>query len=176
MACLLKSTWKHLVTRSFIHLQKSNPGAQNSVTSPILTQAGLALLQYGATGRTREDIGAVCGAPLEKLSPVVASLKSINSERTAVEYVSSLFVNNDAQVNRTFSAVAEQAKTRVVPVNFRQPAQTVQIINSWVSQSTRAAIPSILDPSMCQTRAELYRACFCMSRSLDSCRCRHQDD
>lgn len=115
--------------------------------SPVLTQATLALLQHGATGRTRDDIGAIVQSPLGPITHLISSLNAIDSQRTHVEYVSAVFINNDAQLNRTFAAVADGARSSVVPVNFRQPAQTVQIINSWVSQATRRTIPSILDQS-----------------------------
>lgn len=123
--------------------------------SPVLVQASLALLQHGAVGQTREDIASVVQSPLSAITHLMASLKSINSQQTIVEYGMALFINNDAQLNRTFAAIAEQARSSVVPVNFRQPAQTVQIINSWVSQTTRRAIPSIVDQSMCAGRANL---------------------
>lgn len=113
----------------------------------MLTQATLALLQHGATGRTRDDIGAIVQSPLGPITHLISSLNAIDSQRTLVEYVSAVFINNDAQLNRTFAAVADGARSSVVPVNFRQPAQTVQIINSWVSQATRRTIPSILDQS-----------------------------
>lgn len=146
-------------SQSISVLQKSSPGPRNLVLSPILVQAALALLQHGANGRTYEDIAAVVQTPLGTITQLLASsLKSSSSSPSidtrqqsspavVLEYVSSLFINNDGQLNRTFAAIANEARSSVVPVNFRQPVPTVQIINSWVSQSTRRAIPSILDQS-----------------------------
>lgn len=113
----------------------------------MLTQATLALLQYGATGVTRDHIGVVVQSPLGAITHLISSLKSIDAQQTLIEYVSTVFINNDVQVNRTFAAIAGEARSSIVPVNFREPAQSVQIINSWVSQATRRTIPGILDQS-----------------------------
>lgn len=132
--------------------QSSHTGTRNLVLSPILTQAALALLEIGASGHTRDDLSATVQSPLRAITHLTSSLKSINSQQTDIEYVSAVFVSNDGQLNRTFASVANEARSSVVPVNFRQPAQTVQIINSWVSQATRGAIPSIMDQSMCRVK------------------------
>lgn len=134
----------------FAAFQNSKSGTRNLVLSPILTQASLALLQQGASGRTREDLRAIVQSPLTAITHLISSLKSTNSQHTTVEYVSTVFVSDDVQLNRTFAAIADIARSSVVPVNFRQSRQAVQIINSWVSQWTRRAIPAILDQSMCR--------------------------
>lgn len=130
--------------------QNSKTGTQNLVLSPILTQATLALLQHGAAGVTRQQIGETVQTPLGSISQLIATLKEARGrdQQTVIEYASTVFISNSGRLNRTFAAIADLAKSSVVPVDFRNPTQTVQIINSWVSQATRRAIPSILDQSM----------------------------
>lgn len=130
--------------------QNSKTGTQNLVLSPLLTQATLALLQYGAAGGTRQQIGEVVQTPLGSISQLIAGFKEVGhrDQQTVIEYASTVFISSDGRLNRTFAAIAEEASSSVVSVDFRRPLQTVQIINSWVSQATHRAIPSILEQSM----------------------------
>lgn len=152
MVCVRKSQYVYIsILFSFPTFQSSQTGTQNIVLSPILTQATLALLQYGAEGLTRKEIGDVVQSPLGAIVQILDSLRrqgQTPQQQTVIEYTSAVFTNNDSRLNRTFAAIAEEAKSGVVPVNFRDPGQTVKIINSWVSQATRRAIPSLLEQSM----------------------------
>lgn len=115
----------------------------------MLPQLSLSLLEHAAAvGSTKTEIRQVVQTAAPVLAKIVESLRSRRpNTKTDIELATALFVNADLRLNRTFQHLATAAHaSHVVPINFKHGGRAIETINGWVSRTTRAAIPAILDP------------------------------
>jgi len=124
---------------------------KNQAVSPLSIALGLALVESGADGKTRDQIKRVLlekNASQEDVLNVYVNLQEqlrINQDKTQLTIANGLFQDKDLHLKDDFVALIKNSfKSVVAQVDFqRQLEQTRQKVNEFISQKTLEKIPEL---------------------------------
>ncbi len=125
--------------------------AENVFISPLSISMALAMVLNGAEGETHNQIKETLGlAGLsdneinENFLSLMNYLMTLDSS-VSVNIANSVWYDENLEVKQTFlDKLQESFNTRGESLNFNDP-ESVNIINSWVSENTNGRIESIID-------------------------------
>jgi len=129
----------------------SKDETKNQAVSPLSIALGLALLESGADGQTRDEIKQILlgnSASREDVINVYVNLEEqlrTNQDKTQLRVANGLFQDKDLKLKDDFSALIKNCyKSEVDQVDFEQQLeQTRQKINRFISQKTQQKIPEL---------------------------------
>jgi serpin B len=126
----------------------------NVVVSPSSLSTALAMLNYGARGRTQEQIAALLGptgssaaTTAEGWSTLVADwAKAAARDKITLASANSVWLQRNSVLTRSFTdALATYFDSGVWQVDFRaDPASAARDLNAWVSRATHGKIPELV--------------------------------
>jgi len=124
---------------------------KNQAVSPLSIALGLALLESGADGKTREEIKKVLletSASREDVLSVYINLQEqlkINQDKTQLTIANGLFQDKDLKLKDDFISVIKNCfKSEVDQVDFKnQLEQARQKVNQFISEKTHQKIPQL---------------------------------
>jgi len=123
---------------------------ENMMISPLSALLALGMTANGAAGQTQQEMLSVLAGPKLSLQDFNAAnqafLKTVKSDKTDVlRIANSLWANELIELQKPFmKTTKEQYFAQATNLDFSNP-ESVEIINNWVSEATRAAIPTIID-------------------------------
>jgi len=129
----------------------SKDDTKNQALSPLSIALGLALLESGADGNTRDQIKQVlleASAGREDVLNVYVNLQEqlkINEDKTQLNIANGLFQDKDLTLKDDYKALIKNCfKSEVDQVDFQnQLEQTRQKVNQFISQKTQQKIPEL---------------------------------
>jgi len=130
----------------------SQDETKNQAVSPLSIALGLALLESGADGETRQQIKQVlleASASREDVMNVYINLQEqlkINQDNTQLTIANGLFKDQDLTLKDDFSALIKNCfKSEVDQVDFKnQLEQARQKVNQFISQKNSTKNPRII--------------------------------
>ena len=129
--------------------------AGNAVSSPVSIGVAFSLSRAGASADSGAALDGIFGFPEDGLhsaaNAVGLSLAEASVEPTTLEVASRLFPDDHFTMQPEFlRTAATQYGAAVEPVDTADGAAAADIINRWVSRSTRGLIPTIVDAGIVQ--------------------------
>jgi len=129
----------------------SQDETKNQAVSPLSIALGLALLESGADGQTRDEIKRVlleASASREDVMNVYVNLQQhlqIRQGKTQLTIANGLFQDQDLKLKDDFTSLIKNCfKSEVDRVDFKQQLeQARQKINQFVAQKTQQKIPEL---------------------------------
>jgi len=129
----------------------SQDDTKNQAMSPLSIAVGLALLESGADGVTRDQIKRVLletSASREDVLNVYVNLEEqlkINKDKTQLTIANGLFQDKDLTLKDDFTALIKNCfKSEIDRVDFQnQLEQTRQKVNRFISEKTQQKIPEL---------------------------------
>lgn len=128
--------------------------SNNVLVSPSSLSTALAMLNYGARGRTQRQIAALLGPPGSSArsiasgwSTIVAAwAKAAAAEKIALTSANSVWLQRNAPLVASFTdALAAYFNSGVWQVDFAgDPDKAARDLNAWVSRETHGKIPSLV--------------------------------
>jgi serpin B len=144
----------------FSLLRELAAGVSNVCVSPLSISLCLQLALYGARGKTAAEMLAVTGITAENREILAEDAESLTnllqSQPQSLRFegpgaslvlalANSIWVHNQIRLNSDYAGVLQtKYKAACASLDFGNP-QSLQTINSWVDQSTRHKIPTIID-------------------------------
>ncbi|KAI5645801.1 serpin (serine protease inhibitor) domain-containing protein [Phthorimaea operculella] len=133
----------------------------NVIVSPASIKSVLAMILEGARGPTATEIRSAL-----RLSPDKNDFREqLNSYLTALQgtvpgailhNANTVFVSNKLKLNKDYDMMLRKVyMTEVCSMNFKDPFPAANTINSWISNSTKGLIPSIIEPAQISPTTEL---------------------
>jgi serpin B len=126
----------------------------NVVVSPSSLSTALAMLNYGARGRTQEQIAALLGPTgssaatiAEGWSTLVADwAKAAARDKITLASANSVWLQRNSVLTQSFTdALATYFDSGVWQVDFdADPASAARDLNAWVSRATHGKIPELV--------------------------------
>jgi len=123
---------------------------KNQVFSPVSIALGLALLERGANGKTREEIKRTlleASSSSEDVLNVYVNLQErleIDEEKTKLNIANGLFQDNGLELKDDYVNIVKNCfKSEVDKVDFKRVEETRQKVNRFVSQKTNQRIPEL---------------------------------
>lgn len=145
------------------------PRDQNAVFSPLSIELALAMAYLGTDGSTREEMSEVMHLGHERgalryLESLVRGLSNSNNDEIEVHAANRLFVQSGYPLLPTFLDDNQRwFGAHPVELDFRgSPRGCSEVINEWVSRTTRGRITRVIDDRMitAQTRLLLVNALY----------------
>lgn len=144
--------------RAQMMLVRLENGDMNVLYSPASLEMALGLLAEGAVDETRYEILNFLGVDeyLVVARALIDSANEVNSlgseafgYHTALKIANSLWVNDDYSLNTDFQGVAQDFYGATAGnLNFRNPTDSANVINSWCDDNTNGLIREIVKPDM----------------------------
>ena len=137
----------------FSLLRELASAESNVCISPLSISLCLQLALYGARGKTAAEILAVTGITAENRESLAEDAESLTNllqsqprgASLVLALANSIWVHNQIRLNSDYASVLQtKYKAACASLDFGNP-QSLQTINSWVDQSTRHKIPTIID-------------------------------
>ncbi len=134
---------------------QGNP-AKNVLVSPSSLSNALAMLNYGARGRTQRQIAALLGPAGSSAQSIAQGWSSLvadwataaAADKIALSTANGVWLQRNLPLVASFSAaLAEYFDSGVWQVDFeRNPVQAAHDLDAWVSRETHGKIPELLKP------------------------------
>jgi serpin B len=129
----------------------SQDDTKNQALSPLSIAVGLALLESGADGLTRDQIKRVLletSASREDVLNIYVNLEEqlkIKREKTQLNIANGLFQDKDLKLKDDYKALIKNCfKSEIDQVDFQnQLEQTRQKVNQFISEKTQEKIPEL---------------------------------
>ncbi|PNF27058.1 Serine protease inhibitor 27A [Cryptotermes secundus] len=128
------------------HLSAQEPG--NVVVSPVSIKLVLAMLYEGAAGNTAREMEHALHLPArlqtrKKFTTILDSLMMKKAEYL-LDVGTRMFVSRDVNLRPRFSKILQSFyNASIQKMDFGQPAEAAQTVNSWVSEATNGRIKSM---------------------------------
>lgn len=128
--------------------QLSAQESGNVVVSPVSIKLVLAMLYEGAAGNTARELERTLHLPerlqtRKKFTAVLDSLM-IKKAEYLLDVGTRMFVSKDVNLRPRYSKILQSFyNASIQNMDFGQPAQAAQIVNSWVSEATNGRIKSM---------------------------------
>lgn len=129
---------------------------KNTVVSPLSLHAAFAMLTLGAQGETREQSLEVLRMTEESFPEYETLLSNLQPQKGKLSLASRLWPRQGFHPKLSFVTDCGRffgAAPKVL--NFSEPAEAIQEINSWVSEKTESLIPNLLPPGSVDGGTEL---------------------
>lgn len=145
------------------HLSSSS---DNLFYAPHSLQAALGMIYAGAGGETETQIRALLAPTLEPAQYQAAyRARREGLDGAGIEWVeaNSLWPQSGYELRSSFlESVKEAYASKVVPLDYHQPAAAADEINAWVARKTRDRIPRLIEADMLSpaTRLVLVNAVY----------------
>jgi len=144
----------------------SKDESKNEILSPVSIALGLALLESGADGRTREEIKRTlleAGASHEDVLSVYVNLQEqlkIDADKTKLTIANGLFQDKDLKLKDDFKDMIKNCfKSEVDQADFKNQLEDArQKVNRFVSQKTSQKIPELFRKGQLTTNDRLVLA------------------
>jgi len=150
----------------FKELAKEKTGDDNLLMSPYSASLVLSMAASGAGGDTRTEMMTGLHLPDTETagsgwSQVIPALRS--NENFTLESANAAFTMKDYEVLASYrESLHTIFHSDISPVNFGEPAEAAQTINSWVSDMTNKKIDKLIEKDMVNgnTRLVLVNALY----------------
>ncbi|KAK0175100.1 hypothetical protein PV327_008880 [Microctonus hyperodae] len=122
----------------------------NLICSPISALITLAILDYGADGRTRQELETALNLPMNETYVKLLFhyfMRDLN-DATNVELhlANALFLNNEFRINKMFRQISTIIfQPKIENLDFQNTVQSAGIINSWCKENTGGKISEIVE-------------------------------
>ncbi|MCF7918958.1 MAG: serpin family protein [Candidatus Cloacimonetes bacterium] len=136
---------------------------ENLVFSPYSIYTALAMTSEGAAGDTQKQMAAILQNPQSTdLAKLQLSLSQNTGKYLQWQVANSLWLEQDFKVEKKFLKILQREYlAEIQRADFiRQPQQSLQMINNWVSDNTQGKIPAILNELDPLTRLVLINAVY----------------
>lgn len=119
--------------------------------SPLSAQLDLAMLYFGARGQTVQSLQCALGLPNEPVGKVQAFfsqlVQNLTNEST-LEVADAIYISDQYQTRDSFSAIGSTVfDAKIDAINFNNPQQAANTMNSWVASKTNNEIQDLINPN-----------------------------
>ncbi|KAJ9594339.1 hypothetical protein L9F63_014215, partial [Diploptera punctata] len=133
---------------------------KNVVTSPVSVSTLLALVLQGASGEVKKELETVlhceAGQMREEYRKLLQNIKN-SKDNATVEFANAMFVKNDVNLKETFKNIARNDfLSESISVNFDNPSNAANIMNSWAESHTHGKIKNIISEDMINSDTEMF--------------------
>ena len=150
----------------FMEMAKEKTGDDNLLMSPYSASLVLSMATSGAGGDTKTEMMTGLRLPDTKTagsgwSQVISALRS--NENFTLESANAAFTMKDFDVLASYrESLHDIYHSDIRPVNFGEPEEAAQTINSWVSDMTNKKIDKLIEKDMVNgnTRLVLVNALY----------------
>ena len=127
------------ITFDMLEAQMNQETVHNTCISPFSMQLALALVNEGATGKTRKELKNVLPTNMQKVAEDVKKQEVLTTAQ-------SIWINQNfaSEVKPTFTQACQKKFDAEVSTISFNPSST-QTINAWCNEKTQGLIPKALD-------------------------------